>query len=146
MIEIKGPCLHLQLSVLNLLANLCQEIKNTIFTLTKNKNWKYSKHLHSNIFIKSKEKYRKIFSMWNVSKYGVISGPYFSAFRLNTERYEVYICIYSKCRTMWTRKNSLFGIFSESKFLNSYFETKWCQQRRSVRLRYKNNHYISLSK
>ena len=27
------------------------------------------------------------FAAWKVSKYGVISGPYFPAFRLNTERY-----------------------------------------------------------
>ena len=27
---------------------------------------------------------------WKVSKYGVISGPYFPAFGLNTERYEVF--------------------------------------------------------
>ena len=27
------------------------------------------------------------FTAWKVSKYGVISGPYFPAFGLNTERY-----------------------------------------------------------
>ena len=31
----------------------------------------------------------KICTGWKVSKYGVISGPYFSAFGVNTERYEV---------------------------------------------------------
>ena len=32
----------------------------------------------------------KRFTAWKVSKYGVISGPYFPAFGLNTERYEVF--------------------------------------------------------
>ena len=30
-------------------------------------------------------------------KYGVLSGPYFLAFRLNTERYEVSLRIQSEC-------------------------------------------------
>ena len=30
-----------------------------------------------------------LFTKWKVSKYGVISGPYFPAFGLNTEKYEV---------------------------------------------------------
>ena len=36
------------------------------------------------------------YTAWKVSKYGVISGPYFPAFGLNTERYEVkcFILIY----------------------------------------------------
>ena len=34
---------------------------------------------------------------WKVSKYGVISGPYFPAFGVNTERYEVskYLSVFS---------------------------------------------------
>ena len=32
------------------------------------------------------------------------SGPYFSAFGLNTERYEVSLCIQSKCGKIRTRK------------------------------------------
>ena len=31
----------------------------------------------------------ELFTAWRVSKYGVISGPYFPAFGLNTERYFV---------------------------------------------------------
>ena len=35
-------------------------------------------------------------AMREVSKYGVISGPYFSTFGLNTERYEVSLRIQSE--------------------------------------------------
>ena len=45
-----------------------------------------------------------------LSKYGVFSGPYFPAFGLNTERYEVM----QECRKIRTRKNFVFGHFSHS--------------------------------
>ena len=48
---------------------------------------------------------------WKVSKYGVISGPYFPAFGLNTERYEVSLHIQSECRKTdqkWLRIWTLF--------------------------------------
>ena len=48
---------------------------------------------------------------WKVSKYGVISGPYFPAFGLNTERYEVSLCIQSECGKIRTRNNSVFRHF-----------------------------------
>ena len=48
-----------------------------------------------------------IMAPWKVSKYGVISGPYFPAFELNTERY-------SECGEIQTRNNSGFGHFSRS--------------------------------
>ena len=51
---------------------------------------------------------------WNVSKYGVFSRPYFPAFWLNTERYEVSLRIQSKCGKIRTRKNSVFGHISRS--------------------------------
>ena len=51
---------------------------------------------------------------WNVSKYGVISGPHFPVFRLNTEIYEVNLCIQWEYRKMRTRNNSVFGHFSSS--------------------------------
>ena len=50
---------------------------------------------------------------WKVSKYGVISGPYFHAFGLNTERYFVSLHIQSQCRT---RNYSVFGQFPCSEF------------------------------
>ena len=49
-----------------------------------------------------------------VSKYGVFSGPYFTAFGLNTEIYGVSLRIQSECGEIRTRKNSVFGHFSRS--------------------------------
>ena len=51
---------------------------------------------------------------WKESKYGVLPGPYFHAFGLNTERYGVSLRIQSECRKIRTRKNSVFGHFSRS--------------------------------
>ena len=51
---------------------------------------------------------------WNVSKYGVFSGPYFPAFILNTERYFVSLRIKSECEKIRTRKNSVFGHISRN--------------------------------
>ena len=59
----------------------------------------------------------RTYTAWKVSKYGVFSGLYFPAFRLNTERYSVSLRIQSKCRKMRTRRNSLFGHFSHSVIL-----------------------------
>ena len=42
------------------------------------------------------------------------SGAYFPAFGLNTERYEVSLCIQSECGKIWTRENSVFGHISHS--------------------------------
>ena len=39
-----------------------------------------------------------------VSKYGVISGLYFPAFGLNTEKYRVSLLIQSECEKIRTRK------------------------------------------
>ena len=59
-----------------------------------------------------------------------MSGPYFPAFGLNTEIYGVNLRIQSKCRKIWTRKNSVFAQFLRSekeyqnaatKFLSEYF-------------------------
>ena len=55
-----------------------------------------------------------ISTAWKLSKYGVISSPYFPAFGLNTERCEVSFrnqCEWGKIRT---RNNSVFGHFSRS--------------------------------
>ena len=49
-----------------------------------------------------------------MSKYGVFSGPYFSVFRLNTERYSVSLRIQAECGRIRTRKSSVFGHFSHS--------------------------------
>ena len=55
-----------------------------------------------------------ISTVWKVSKYGVISGPYFPVFGLNTEIYSVNLRIQSEHRKIRTRNNSLFGQFSHS--------------------------------
>ena len=49
-----------------------------------------------------------------VSKYGIISGPYFPTFGLNKEKYEVSLCMQSKCGKMRTRNSCVFGHFSLS--------------------------------
>ena len=51
---------------------------------------------------------------WDMSKYGVISGPYFPVFRLNTENYGVSLRIQSEYRKILTRNNSVFGHFLHS--------------------------------
>ena len=53
-------------------------------------------------------------TVWKVSKYGVISGPYFPVLRLNMEIYGVSLRIQSEYREIRTRNNSLFGHFSRS--------------------------------
>ena len=57
-----------------------------------------------------------------VSKYGVISGPYFPALGLNTERYEASVCIHSEYGKIRTRNNSVFGHFSRSDTHNNNFK------------------------
>ena len=49
-----------------------------------------------------------------MSKCGVISGPYFPVFGLNTEIYSVNLPIQSEYRKIRTRNNSVFGHFSHS--------------------------------
>ena len=51
---------------------------------------------------------------WKVPKQGVISGPYFPAFRLNTEKYEVSLRIQSEYGKIRTRNHSVFGHFPRS--------------------------------
>ena len=51
---------------------------------------------------------------WKVSKYGVISGPYFPVLGLNTEIYEVNLRIQSEYWKIRTWNNSLFGYSSRS--------------------------------
>ena len=55
-----------------------------------------------------------LFAAGKVSKYRVISGPYFPAFRLNTERYFVFLRIQSECGEIRTINYSVFGHFSRS--------------------------------
>ena len=39
-----------------------------------------------------------------LARFRSFSGPYFLTFRLNMERYEVPLCIQSKCGKIWARK------------------------------------------
>ena len=55
-----------------------------------------------------------------VSKNGVISGPYFPAFGLNTKIYGVNLRIQSEYRKIRTRNKSVFGRFSRSDHINEY--------------------------
>ena len=55
---------------------------------------------------------------WKMSKYGVISGPYFPVFRLNTEICFVNLRIQSEYRKIRTRNNSVFGHFSRCVLFN----------------------------
>ena len=54
------------------------------------------------------------YTAWKLSKYGVISGPYFPVFRHITEIYSVNLRIQSEYRKIRTRNNSVFGHFSRS--------------------------------
>ena len=47
-------------------------------------------------------------TLHEVSKYGVISGPYFPAFGLNTKSYFVSLGIQSECGKIQNRNNSVF--------------------------------------
>ena len=61
-----------------------------------------------------------------MSKYGVVSGPYFRVFVLNTEIYEANLRIQPEYRKIRTKNNSVFGHFSRSGTENEYskFATK----------------------
>ena len=54
---------------------------------------------------------------WKVSKYGVLSVPYFPVFGLNTKIYFVNLRIQSEYRKTRTRNNSAFGHISRSEIL-----------------------------
>ena len=64
-----------------------------------------------------------LITVWKVSKYGLISCPYFPVFGLNTERYEVSLRIQSECGKIRTRNNSVFGRFTQcfAHVLNGWF-------------------------
>ena len=64
--------------------------------------WKYS------IISETNSPFRTPSTAWKVYKYGVLSGPYFPAFGLTTEKYGVS---QSKCEKVRTRKNPVFGTF-----------------------------------
>ena len=55
-----------------------------------------------------------------MSKYGVVSGPYFPTFGLNTDqKISLSLRIQSDYERIWTRNNSVFGRFSRSVFVEN---------------------------
>ena len=83
------------------------------------------------------------------SKYGVISGPYFPAFGLNTERYGVSLRIQSEYRKIRTRNNSVFGHFSHSvgwhHFISTFFGSFWVTEKFSIAERFKYLFFIAMT-
>ena len=49
---------------------------------------------------------------WKKSKYKLFFARYFPVFGLNTEIYSLNLCIQSKYRKTWTRKNSILHIWT----------------------------------
>ena len=62
-----------------------------------------------------------------LSKYGVISGPYFPVFGLSTKIYPVNLRIQSEYRKVRSRNNSVFRHFSRSAMHRKAMTTGcWC--------------------
>ena len=55
-----------------------------------------------------------LITAWKVTKYRVISDPYFPVFRLNTQIYKVNLRIHSEYRKIRTRNNPVSERFSHS--------------------------------
>ena len=68
-------------------------------------------------------------------KYGVLPGPYFPVFGINTDIYSVNLRIQSEYRKIWIRKNCVFGHFSRS-----VSHEKW---RHPLQLNYFNFHVFN---
>ena len=63
-----------------------------------------------------------------VSESWVFSGPYFPAFGLNTEVYQVNLCIQSKRRKIWTKKSldsDTFCVVKKLKINQYVFKSRW---------------------
>ena len=77
---------------------------------------KYQQILWIFLTSKSVETYwrRDTYTAWKLSKYGVISGPYFPVFGLTTETFFVNLRVQSEYRKVRARNNSVFGHFSRS--------------------------------
>ena len=61
---------------------------------------------------------------WKASKYAVFSGPYFPVIGLNTEIYAINLRIKAKYTKIRTRKNSVFGHFTQCKITKCSFYLK----------------------
>ena len=87
---------------------------------------------HECLFPEKFKKPSKILTAWGVSKYGVISGPYFPVFRLNMEIYSVNLCIQPEYRKMRTRNNSEFGHISRSRRHSIYASSFWVLPKKAL--------------
>ena len=67
-------------------------------------------------FYKNYKMFPYTITAWKVSKYGVISGPYFPVFGLNTEILRIHV----EYRKIRTRNKSAFGHFSRIVWPKSY--------------------------
>ena len=67
------------------------------------------------------------YTAWKVSKYGVISGPYFPVFGLNTERYSVSLRIQSEDGKIGTRITPNMDTFHAVEYIyrNGYLCGCW---------------------
>ena len=84
---------------------------------------------------------------WKASKYGVLSGQYFSVFRLNMKVHGVNPRIQSEYRKIQTRKKSVFWDFSRSDDPFSYvkkFQWNKFQIRRKPFLRSSRGIFLTL--
>ena len=111
----------------------------------KNSDWE--KFMKWNFFVKIfliiREKHILV-TAWKVTKYGVISGPHFLVFGLNTEIYGVNPHIQSEYRKIRTRNNSVFGPFLRSVFhLNSGKECLKTTKRRENSGNIKMQNFVS---
>ena len=94
------------------------------------------------------------FTAWEVSKYGVISGPHFPAFGLNLEIYGVNLRIQSECRKIRTRNNFVYilkqinsldsqelllGIWDSTYLSTTLLLAKWYLRCRLLKLKIESN-------
>ena len=95
---------------------LCEKCRDTEFFLVR---IFFACWIHGNpIVVHTHEvnpvDYAIAFTAWKMSKNGVISGLYFPAFGLNTDRYSVSAHIQSECGKVRTRNYSVFWHFARS--------------------------------
>ena len=77
------------------------------------------------VFLKAKLRQNIILSnAWKVSKYGVVSGPCFPVFWLNTEIYSLTLHIHSEYRKTRIRNNSVSEHFSRRQTVSEKIATE----------------------
>ena len=81
-----------------------------------------------------------VFTTLKVSKHGILSGPYFSVFGLNTEIFRVNLCIQFKYMKVQSTLISVFGNFSRTDWLKLnnlglvlQSQTKYLEQSKEIK-------------